>query len=53
MNRIILECPFGHELNGTSWVDSNGNIRIIVSDCIVCAGIAESNDKDDILNLIE
>lgn len=55
MNRteIICECPFGHDLHVTPYVDANGRVRFICSHCIVCAGIAESNDKDELINLIE
>lgn len=51
--RLIIECPFGHELHATSWIDAEGNVRMIVSDCIVCAGVAHSNEPEEILNLLE
>jgi hypothetical protein len=51
--KLIIECPFGHELHGEPWIDADGNFRVIVSDCLVCAGIALRNDKDDVANLIE
>jgi hypothetical protein len=51
--RLILECPFGHELHSTPWVDADGNVRMIVSDCLVCAGIAARNDKDEVVNLTD
>ena len=51
--KLIIECPFGHELHAQSWVDADGNVRMIVSDCLVCAGLAASNDKDEVVNLLE
>ena len=51
--KVILECPFGHEIHGNPWIDSDDNMRIIVSDCLVCAGIAQRNEPDEVVNLTE
>lgn len=33
---VKLECRAGHPLESTSWIDAEGNLRMIVSACSQC-----------------
>lgn len=35
--KIRLECKYGHTMECTSWIDSDGDLRLIVRPCEDCA----------------
>ncbi len=44
--KIIVEDKFGHEISTTPWVDSNGNVRLVVAEfCPKCIEAREQIKK--------